>query len=281
MEPEPHLDIPIMLTDGNITNVRTWESDGPVCLLLHGFGEGAFVWNDFAKRISPHFKVIAVDFRGHGRSSWTVGGAYSLDLYLQDTKDLIAALGLKSFSLIGHSLGGTVAVGIALEKSFNISCLVLVDISPEENSEPTEHLRKLFQNEQRLYSHEGEYREVICESRALMSKSALDHYVRDAIHRDGSGDLLLRRDPVLINLLNGSQNEIDWHQKMSELNIPTLIVRGVGSAVLTKSCAAELVTRLQDGRLSTVARAGHAVMTDNPDGFVAAVTPFLAKHGLV
>ncbi|MGH9389359.1 MAG: alpha/beta fold hydrolase, partial [Vicinamibacteria bacterium] len=62
-----------------------WGTDGkPPLLLLHGLGQGAHTWNEFAPFVSPHFRVLALDQRGHGDSEWAPGGDYASQRFHED-----------------------------------------------------------------------------------------------------------------------------------------------------------------------------------------------------
>ncbi len=102
------------------------SGSGPPLVLLHALGETAADWDVVLPAFEEHFRVYAVDLRGHGASDWP--GEYSLELMRDDVLALLDALGLTSVDLVGHSLGGFVALLVAQHSPGRVSRLVLEDV---------------------------------------------------------------------------------------------------------------------------------------------------------
>jgi len=95
-------------------------------VLLHALGESAADWDDVAPVFAEYWRVYAPDLRGHGRSGWP--GEYSLELMCTDVAALLDALALDRVDLIGHSMGGAVALLLAEQHPRRIGRLVLEDV---------------------------------------------------------------------------------------------------------------------------------------------------------
>ena len=101
---------------------------GPPLAILHGlFGSGRN-WASIAQRLAEHHRVIAIDLRNHGASPW----AETMDYreMADDVRSTLRGRGHDRFSLLGHSLGGKVAMVAALEDGAAIERLIVVDIAP-------------------------------------------------------------------------------------------------------------------------------------------------------
>jgi len=85
----------------------------PTFLLIHGFGDGGFIWIDLLPRLASISRAIAIDLRGHGDSDWDIHSRYSAAAHLDDIDFVIDKLGLTDIVLIGHSLGGEIALRLA------------------------------------------------------------------------------------------------------------------------------------------------------------------------
>jgi pimeloyl-ACP methyl ester carboxylesterase len=104
---------------------------GRTLLFLHGFGANSYTWSKISQSLAQNYRLIFLDLKGHGASPKPNDGAYSL----HDQAELVSAFitdhGLEDVTLIGHSLGGGIALLVALKaasKSPNpISSLILVD----------------------------------------------------------------------------------------------------------------------------------------------------------
>src|SRR5919112_390397 len=111
---------------------ETGDSSGPVLVLLHALGEDAGDWDEVAEALSNRYRVLALDQRGHGRSEYTA--RYSFELMRDDLRAFVDALGLEQFSLMGHSMGGLVALLFAEEHPDRVQRLVIEDAAPPAGS---------------------------------------------------------------------------------------------------------------------------------------------------
>lgn len=104
------------------------EPASPPLVLLHALSKDASDWDAVAKALGARFRVLALTQRGHGRSCRTPD--YSFELMRDDALAFVDALGVERFSLIGHSMGGTVACLMAEAQPDRIQRLVLEDTAP-------------------------------------------------------------------------------------------------------------------------------------------------------
>jgi pimeloyl-ACP methyl ester carboxylesterase len=99
--------------------------EGPVLLLLHGIANSSATWEPVVPLLSRHFTVIAPDLLGHGESA-TPRGDYSLGAHASGVRDLLTALGHSRVTVVGHSLGGGIALQFAYQFPERCERLVLV-----------------------------------------------------------------------------------------------------------------------------------------------------------
>src|SRR5262245_40096172 len=124
-------DLRVKGSSGNELHLLEWSTEGVPMLLLHGFGNEAHIWDDFAPIVAPHYRTVALDHRGHGQSDWDREGRYDIDSLADDVEAVTAALGIGRMVIVAHSLGGRVATVFAGRNPERIAGLVLVDIGPE------------------------------------------------------------------------------------------------------------------------------------------------------
>jgi len=108
---------------------------GPAILLLHGITSSSRTWKAITPRLSRDYTVIAPDLLGHGHSAKPEGD-YTLGGYASGIRDLLLALGIPKVTVVGHSLGGGVAMQFAYQFPQRVSRLALVStggIGPEVN----------------------------------------------------------------------------------------------------------------------------------------------------
>jgi pimeloyl-ACP methyl ester carboxylesterase len=109
---------------GHRVSYRTAGS-GPVLLLLHGIANSGETWESVAQALSARFTLIAPDLLGHGDSA-TPRGDYSLGAHASGVRDILTALGHEHVTVIGHSLGGGIAMQFAYQFPERCERLVLV-----------------------------------------------------------------------------------------------------------------------------------------------------------
>ena len=102
--------------------------DGPALIILHGLFGSARNWSTVARSLAASHRVIALDLRNHGASPWAETMTYAE--MADDVAQFIAAARLDRPSIVGHSMGGKVAMTLALGGAVEVGALVVVDIAP-------------------------------------------------------------------------------------------------------------------------------------------------------
>jgi pimeloyl-ACP methyl ester carboxylesterase len=245
-----------------------WGEDKPQrVVLLHGGGANAHWWDHIAPALATHFHVVALDFRGHGDADHpdeTRVGAFNDDL-----EALLAHLGSRRVALIGHSMGGGVALDHAAHHD-DVSALVAVDVS-RGASRRSRRVARLALALRRTYEtrEEAIRRYRFLPASAHASETLRARIASHSVREEADGRFGFKFDPRWFSLPSRPR------PNLSEIKCPTLVVRGSESPMLTAEGADELVNELSDGRVVVTERAGHHVHLDQPDHFLDAVLPFL------
>ena len=108
-------------------------ADAPPVLLLHGITGYARVWDHLAARLVPERRVIALDQRGHGDSDPAPDDDYRVGAMADDVAAFAESLQLSRFALVGHSMGGRIAIKYAGDHAARLGRLAIVDIGPDIN----------------------------------------------------------------------------------------------------------------------------------------------------
>jgi len=109
------------------------QGSGQPLIILHGLFGSSDNWRGLARQLAAHAQVITVDLRNHGRSPHS--NALNYDLMADDVAELMADLGLQQVDIIGHSIGGKVAMILAARYSERVRRLVIVDMAPKRYSD--------------------------------------------------------------------------------------------------------------------------------------------------
>lgn len=247
-------------------------------LLLHGIGQTAHTWAYFATAIEHHYRVIAVDQRGHGDSGWAPDGDYSTAAHGRDLDALIEQLKLADFRLIGFSMGGRNAMWLTDRHPTKVRRLVIVDAGPERPSSGGSEARRFMSGPDVLGSVE-DFVERAVQFNPRRSRETLRESLLHNLRPLPDGRWTWKYDPLLRDPNRRITPWGDLWPVLARIACPTLIVRGAASPALSPEQAARMVEVIPDSRMVTISAAGHTVMGDNPLEFEAKVKPFLADEG--
>src|SRR4029077_19066887 len=106
-------------------------ADAPPVVLLHGITGHARVWDHLASRLVPGRRVLALDQRGHGDSDPAPDDDYGVGTMADDLPPCATRVRLPRFALVGHSMGGRIAIRYAGEHAARLERLVIIDIGPD------------------------------------------------------------------------------------------------------------------------------------------------------
>lgn len=258
---------------------RDWTSakpNAPTLLLLHGYTGHARSWDSFAAAMSSRYRVLALDQRGHGETQWAPATAYDTSEMVADVDAFVKALALSNFALLGLSMGGLVSIGYAGKRPAELSKLVIVDIAPEIDVEGLKRIQAGVVRSDVFDSVEEAYARARVDN-PIPPDDQLRHRVEYSMMRRDDGKFTYRYDRALRdpgNPRKGIPPEEGW-RLAANINVPTLLVRGEVSDILSKPVAARMAKAIPNCRLVEVAGSGHPVPLDKPDAFLDAVATFL------
>ncbi|PVW14130.1 alpha/beta fold hydrolase [Marixanthomonas spongiae] len=114
---------------------------GPTMVLLHGFLERSTMWDRYVPSLSEKFTVITIDFPGHGKSG-VISGTHTMELMAKVVKSVLNEAGIASATLVGHSMGGYVALAYTELFEAEVEKLILLNSTPLADSEARKQNRK-------------------------------------------------------------------------------------------------------------------------------------------
>src|SRR5262245_17246505 len=114
--------------------------EGRPVVILHGLLGSADNWRSMSRRLGAHYQVSALDLRNHGRSPHS--GILDYDVMVADVREFMEQQALRRIMLLGHSMGGKVAMQFAIDYSEQVERLVIVDIAPKPYEASQRYLLK-------------------------------------------------------------------------------------------------------------------------------------------
>lgn len=252
-----------------------WDNEEATPLvLLHGFTSHAHAWDSFARHLSRHYRVLALDQRGHGQSEWA--SDYSPERMVEDLEEFVRLLNLSSFTLLGLSMGGRNAYAYTAHHPEKVEKLVIVDIGPELMASGSTRIRTGVLQKDVFEDEEEAYRAARA-GNPRADEQELRHRLKYNLMPTSEGKLTFRYDKALRSPdhpLPRPTPEAGWAM-LGKLNCPTLLVRGAQSDLLSEEVAERMCREIADCQLVTIPGAGHSVPLDNPQEFTRVVEEFL------
>jgi pimeloyl-ACP methyl ester carboxylesterase len=253
------------------------DPDAPTVILGHGGGQTRHSWDRAGHELAEAgYHVINYDLLGHGESDWEPEGDYS---YARRASDLsaIAALARGPFAHVGASLGGLSAMAAASHGSVP-AALVLVDVVVRLSEAGVERIVGFMSANPNGFATLEEAADAISAYYPERPRPARLEGLRKNLRTGTDGRLYWHWDP---KFLIGGRPEGELHRIIVEGGwtgeVPTLLVRGMKSDIVTDEGVADLSARLARLEVADIGGAGHMVAGDRNDLFNEAVIAFLAR----
>lgn len=250
-------------------NVRVWGDGDPLFFFIHGLGDGCFIWHHIVPSVAHLGSAAAVDLRGHGDSPRDPMQEYAIRTHVHDVAAALDKHCPQPVIVVGHSIGAQIAVHLAATRPDRIRGLVLVDGGPELNDAALAVTRQQFAEQPWSYPTQDAYVDRLQQKLPLAAPSLLREVASQALRADPEGGYRLKCDRALVRCLQANQ-AAGWPVFRS-IDVPILAIRGAGSAILPRASALRMTQENARCVLASVPLAGHAVMLDNPSGFISAL----------
>ncbi len=255
--------------------------DHPPVILAHGGGQTRHAWGETAQRLAERgWYAVTVDQRGHGESSWSPNGDYSVMDYGQDLQRLAAHFSQKPV-LIGASLGGL--AGIMAEGTTDkaiLAALILVDVTPViEKKGVDKVLGFMAQNVEEGFVSLQEAADVIAAYLPHRKRpQSLDGLSKN-LRLDADGRYRWHWDPKFMANRRQAPASAEQDNPMVEaaktLTLPTLLVRGRLSELVSEASVKDFKKLVPHSEFVDVSDAGHMVAGDKNDIFTEAILAFM------
>jgi pimeloyl-ACP methyl ester carboxylesterase len=254
-------------------------------VLLHGGGQTRRSWGTTLETLAGHgWRAYSVDLRGHGDSEWAADGDYTLDAFAGDVAAISAVL--DSPALVGASLGGIAslaAIGERPDESI-ARALVLVDVAPRMEEVGRNRIGAFMaEHMDDGFASLDEVADAIQGYNPHRPRPTNLEGLKKNLRQHDNGRWYWHWDPTFITGRLGGPDEtrsslvdpLRLQTAARAIRVPTLLVRGRVSDLLSEEGARELLELVPHARFADVAGAGHMVAGDRNDVFNDAVVTFL------
>jgi pimeloyl-ACP methyl ester carboxylesterase len=260
------------------------DEANPPLLLIHGGRDHARNWDRVAERLLDRYAVYAVDLRGHGDSDWAIGSQYSMIEHVADIAAFFDALGRDPMPIVGHSLGGGIALpftGVMPERVARVCAIE--GLGPGISSPRPAHVRmRRWLSAMRELDRRVPRRYADLESAVTRMREANPHLTAEMAHhltvhgsrRNEDGSYSWKFDNYERAHSPYEFNIADAREIWNQIRCPVLLVRG-GQSQARDPEADGSASAFHTYRSVSIAGAGHWVHHDQFEAFMAELEPFL------
>ncbi|MGE3833490.1 MAG: alpha/beta fold hydrolase [Acidimicrobiia bacterium] len=264
---------------GRRLSALVWGEEPPELVVVHGAGQNAHTWDTFAMALGA--PLVAVDLPGHGHSDWRDDRDYSPATNAVALAALVEQLAPDADVVVGMSLGGLSSLRVAAGRTDLVRRLVLVDITPGLGRRDADEARPPAPTDllsgPRTYDS---FQALLDATAATMPHRTPESIIPGLRHNSRpleDGRWGWRYDRLFDPARTADQPPPDFSplwDDIAGLQVPTMLVRGSRSPVVSDEAVAAFRQHRPDARVETVDGAGHAVQNDKPLELAALVAEF-------
>ena len=260
--------------------VEAGRNNKELVVLIHGLGDVASdTWSGVIPALSKRYHVLTFDLPGFGRSSKS-NQLYSPDNYVAFINYVVKQSGHEQFFLVGHSMGGNIALRFASTYPDKVKRLMLVDAAGilHRFTYTTYFTHFGIQMVPQFYPQQGS--DIRAAVGMILDELVRNHNLLEA------GELMVLSDPAMRETILGGNPMViaayammmtDYSKTLSSMKVPTLILWGKDDNVTPRRTGKVLATNLPDSGLVVVSNAGHVLMQDKPLIFSNWLTRFVSE----
>jgi non-heme chloroperoxidase len=256
------------------------DPEAPPVLFMHGGGQTRHAWGHTAEALAAAgWYAVNLDLRGHGDSGWAHNGDYSFTSFAADCIAVCDQLGRPPV-LVGASLGGVSAIMAEGNSDRLVSSgLVIVDITHQTNPKGIERITEFMMSGMGGFATLDDAAEAIAAYTPNRKRKTNPAGLQKVLRLGADGRWHWHWDPRFMERGSTEVPNPDFHAlfeaALSNIRVPTLLVRGKLSDVVTDEGVEDFLARVPGAKLADVSDAAHMVAGDQNDAFSKAVIEFL------
>jgi len=252
---------------------KVYGDDGENLVIVHGLFGMSDNWNTIGKKLSKYFRVHILDLRNHGKSPHS--NNFNYEVMCQDLNEYIIDHDLVKPIILGHSLGGKLAIKFALMYSEKVKKIIVADIAPKKynNSEQKYYLEQLNNLDLRNYEKRVEIDKVL--SRTCSNKSIRLFLLKNLCRKKDGRFGWKFNLPTLMSKLDNIRNGFFDEKRIT---VPACFLKGERSDYILDKDKLLINNLFYNYRIVSISNAGHWLHVDNQSDFLKEVIKFCQEN---
>lgn len=258
--------------EGSAADAAQAAAEKRCVVLLHGYLESMYVWDDFVPLLTPKVRVITVDIPGHGISQ-VLGEKHSMEAMADILSDMLDALGIERCTMVGHSMGGYITLAFAARHADKLDGLVLLSSSPNPDTELKKENRRREIALVRAGKKDALARVAPETGFAEHNRRRLKSYIEDLVEC-----VHITEDEGIVALLNGMIDRVDQNAMLKECGVSQLFIMGKHDAYIPLEAAEQIVANNPQAEVAWLEESGHMGFIEQPQACADALLDFVCRE---
>ncbi|WP_295914956.1 alpha/beta hydrolase [uncultured Alistipes sp.] len=245
---------------------------GEKCVvLLHGYLESMLVWEDFIPYLYKEVRVITLDLPGHGISVVT-GEIHTMDFLADTIADALKALGIEKCTLVGHSMGGYVALAFCERHPEMLDGLVLFSSTPNPDTPEKAENRRREIALVKAGKKDMLARVAPAAGFAEQNRTRMRDYIEDLTEQ-----VFITEDEGIVALLNGMIARRDQNEMLRRSPVPQLFILGKKDNYIPPEAAEKIIAEHPQAKVVWLENSGHMGFLEEPEAAARAILDFVLQ----
>lgn len=245
---------------------------GEKCVvLLHGYLESMYVWDDFTSLLTPSVRVITVDIPGHGISE-VKGEVHTMEMVADVLHEMLNSLGIEKVTMVGHSMGGYVSLAFCARYPEQLEGLVLLSSSPNPDTDLKKENRRREIALVRAGKKDALARVAPEAGFAEHNRRRLKSYIDDLVEC-----VHITEDDGIVALLGGMIERVDQNEMLRKCGVPQLFIMGKHDAYIPVEAAEAIIANNPQAEVAWLENSGHMGFIEEPEACAEALLKFVLK----
>ena len=243
---------------------------GDKCVvLLHGYLESMYVWDDFLPLITPEVRVITVDIPGHGITD-SVAEVHTMEMMADILHDMLDAMGIERVTMVGHSMGGYIALAFCEKYPESLDGLVLLSSTPNADTE-----QKVENRRREIELVRAGKKDMLAKVApeagfAVQNRKRFKDYIEDLVEQVHITD-----DDGIVALLEGMIARKDQNEMLRESAVRQLFILGKLDNYISVEAAEAFIEKNPQAQVAWLENSGHMGFIEEPQACAEALLGFI------